>query len=155
MPELAQDNGRRSGGALVVSAYKRQLLENYLRALALDYRSCYALIMTDWRIITGDCIETMASMTPGTVRLMPPDPPYNQGVEYGPHCGDALSPEQYRDWSRAWLSVAAPLLTPDGSLWLLVSWEWVYDLKPIAESAGLHLRQTIVWSEGFGPNCTR
>jgi hypothetical protein len=50
--------------------------------------------MTDWRIITGDCIETMASMTPGTARLMPPDPPYNQGVKYGPHCDHALSPEQ-------------------------------------------------------------
>jgi site-specific DNA-methyltransferase (adenine-specific) len=47
------------------------------------------------------------------------------------------------------------LLTPDGSLWLLVNHEWAWKLVPCALKAGLHLRQWITWYETFGVNCTR
>lgn len=47
------------------------------------------------------------------------------------------------------------MLSPDGSLWLLVSLEWAWQIIPIALRAGLHLRQHITWYETFGVNCTR
>lgn len=109
----------------------------------------------DWRIITGDCLEVIPTLEAGSVRLVFADPPYNQGVDYGPHHDDEMAPEAYLVWCEAWLKAAVRLLTPDGSLWLLVSHEWAWQLVPIAMSAGLHVRQFLTWYETFGVNCTR
>jgi site-specific DNA-methyltransferase (adenine-specific) len=111
--------------------------------------------MSDWRIIDGDCVEVMAGLEPQSVRLVFADPPYKIGVNYGPHFNDAMSERDYLVWCETWLKAAVRLLTPDGSFWLLINWEQVYKLEPIVESLGLHLRQTIIWYERFGENCTR
>jgi site-specific DNA-methyltransferase (adenine-specific) len=108
-----------------------------------------------WQMITGDCLEVMPALEAGSVRLVFADPPYNQGVDYGAHHDDEMSPEAYLAWCQSWLKAAVRLLTPDGSLWLLVSHEWAWQLIPIAMRAGLHLRQWITWYETFGVNCTR
>jgi site-specific DNA-methyltransferase (adenine-specific) len=109
----------------------------------------------DWRIITGDCLDVMGKLEPKSVRLAFADPPYNQGVDYGPHHDDAMPAAAYLAWCESWLKAAARLLTPDGSLWLLVSHEWAWQLVPIAMRAGLHVRQWLTWYETFGVNCTR
>ena len=111
--------------------------------------------MADWRIIWGECVAVMGEMEAGLARLVFADPPYNIGVDYGDHHDDRMEPADYLDWCERWIRAAARLLTPDGSLWVLVNWEWVWDIKPLAERAGLHLRQPIVWRETFGVNCTR
>jgi DNA modification methylase len=108
-----------------------------------------------WRILTGNCLEVIPILEPGTVRLVFADPPYNQGVDYGPHHDDGISPEAYLAWCEAWLQASAGVLTADGSLWLLISHEWAWRLVPIALRAGLHLRQWVTWYETFGVNCTR
>lgn len=56
------------------------------------------------------------------------DPPYNEDLDYGEHCNNSLSPEEYLARSRAWMTAAARCLTCDGSLWLVISWEWAHDL---------------------------
>ena len=97
----------------------------------------------------------MPTLETGSVRLVFADPPYNQGVDYGPHHDDEMTPEDYLAWCESWLKAAVRLLTPDGSLWLLVSYEWAWQFVPIAMRAGLQLRQWITWYETFGVNCTR
>jgi site-specific DNA-methyltransferase (adenine-specific) len=79
--------------------------------------------MADWRIITGDCIAEMDGLAPGSARLVFADPPYNIGVDYGAHHNDRMAPEAYLAWCRRWLDAAARVLTPDGSLCLLINWE--------------------------------
>lgn len=114
--------------------------------------------MTDpppWSIVAGDCIEAMAGMSPGSVRLAFADPPYNIGVDYGEGIDDRRSPADYLEWCRRWIEAAARLLTPDGSMWLLVNHEWSARLRIAMEDAGFHHRQTITWYETFGANCTR
>ena len=108
-----------------------------------------------WKIIPGDCLEVMATLRAGSVRLIFADPPYNQGVDYGPHHDDEMTPAAYLAWCQSWFNAAVRLLTPDGSLWLLVSHEWAWQLVPIAKGAGLDLRQWVTWYETFGVNCTR
>jgi site-specific DNA-methyltransferase (adenine-specific) len=45
------------------------------------------------------------------------------------------------------------LLADDGSLWLLISNEWAWDLTfEAVENIGFHLRQPITWYESFGVN---
>jgi len=108
-----------------------------------------------WRIITGDCLEVMPGLEAGSIRLVFADPPYNQGVDYGEEFFDAVSPESYLAWCQVWIQDATRLLAPDGSFWLLISHEWAWQLIPMAVRAGLSLRQTLIWYEKFGANCTR
>lgn len=107
-----------------------------------------------WSIVTGDCIDTMGQMVPGSARLLFADPPYNIGIDYGGGLDDHRTPAAYLAWSRRWIEAAARLLAPDGSMWLLVNHEWSARLRIAMEDAGLHHRQTITWYETFGVNCT-
>jgi len=107
-----------------------------------------------WQMITGDCLEVMATLEAGSVRLVFADPPYNQGMDYGPHHNDAMPPEVYLACCADRLEAAVRLLTPDGSLWLVISHEWDWQLIPLAIKAGFNFRQRITWYESFGVNCT-
>jgi DNA modification methylase len=107
-----------------------------------------------WTIIAGDCFEAMGRMEAGSARLVFADPPYDIGVAYGDGFDDRRSPADYLEWSRRWIEDATRLLTPDGSMWLLVNHEWSARLRIAMEDVGLHHRQTIVWYETFGVNCT-
>jgi site-specific DNA-methyltransferase (adenine-specific) len=107
---------------------------------------------TAWEVRQGDCLKRMDAMEAGLARLMVPDPPYNQGVDYGDGFDDQRHPEDYLAWSRQWLAAATRVLAPDGSLWLLCNHLWSAQLRIAAEAAGLHWHHTITWYESFGEN---
>lgn len=50
--------------------------------------------MTDWQVITGDCLEVMRGMDAGSVDAVITDPPY--GIGYKNRRGD-IRPRQYAD----------------------------------------------------------
>jgi site-specific DNA-methyltransferase (adenine-specific) len=107
-----------------------------------------------WEVTTGNCLDVMAQLERGSVNLVFADPPYNQGINYGEHHNDRMSPPEYRAWCLNWMRAAARLLTPDGSMFLLNRWEWADQSARLLKVAGLHVRQWIVWYETFGANCT-
>jgi site-specific DNA-methyltransferase (adenine-specific) len=76
-------------------------------------------------------------------------------VDYGDHHNDRMKPAEYLAWSERWIRAAVRLLSPDGSLWLLINHEWSAGLRLATEAVGLHHRETITWYETFGVNCTR
>jgi hypothetical protein len=78
----------------------------------------------------------MNRMEPASARLVFADPPYNIGKDYGGGFNDRRSPAEYLAWSRRWIGAAAGLLTPDGSLWLVVNREWSARLQLAMEDAG-------------------
>jgi hypothetical protein len=82
----------------------------------------------------------MAGLAPGSARLVFADPPYRQGISYGPHFNDNTPEPEYLAWSQEWIHRAARLLTADGLLWLLVNHELACQLVPIALGAGLAAR---------------
>src|SRR5947209_7733959 len=98
--------------------------------------------MVDIRIITGDCVAVLSSLTPGSVRLIIADPPYGIGLNYGGHYDDNPSDRVYRPWTREWLQACARPLTPDGSLWVIVSAArgWQVCAEAV-DGAGLRLYQ--------------
>jgi site-specific DNA-methyltransferase (adenine-specific) len=96
----------------------------------------------------------MGQLEPGSARLIFADPPYNIGVEYDRH-DDRMSEAAYLAWCESWINSAVNLLSPDGSMWVLINHESSHHIRLILEAAGLHHRQTITWYETFGVNCTR
>lgn len=107
-----------------------------------------------WELRTGDCIAGMARIEPGTVRLIFADPPYNIGVDYGPHHDDRMDPNAYLGWSVKWVVAAKRLLSPDGSMWVLINDEWADEFGCLLRYVGLHRRAWIKWYESFGVNNT-
>lgn len=136
----------------------KQRTERTERRLAdLEARAAVGSDSELWRIVEGDCVTVLRDFHRASqrARLIVADPPYNQGMKYGKHFDDAVSAEVYLDRSRAWMTAAADCLTDDGSLWVIINWEWQPHLALLGQDIGLHLRQTIVWYETFGANATR
>lgn len=87
-------------------------------------------------------------------RLIFADPPYNQGIDYGAGTkADKMPVNEYRRWVKTWVNRAADILTPDGSLWVLMPHEHQAIAFLAMESAGLNWRNTITWVESFGTYC--
>jgi site-specific DNA-methyltransferase (adenine-specific) len=108
----------------------------------------------DWSVLTGDCLEILPTLKPGSARLAFADPPFNIGVDYGQgEKADRRPPGDYLAWCRLWMTAAANLLTPDGSLWVLIDPRWAGRFQCLLEDLGLHYRETIIWVETFGVYC--
>jgi site-specific DNA-methyltransferase (adenine-specific) len=107
-------------------------------------------------ITTGDCIEHMAALPPGTASLVIADPPYNIGIDYGGGSrADRLPDAMYREWTRRWIEAAARTLARDGAMWVICGHEYADYHQGAMRDAGLHWRSTVIWRETFGVNCRR
>jgi site-specific DNA-methyltransferase (adenine-specific) len=109
-----------------------------------------------WEIRCRDCMAELDKIEPGSVPLIVADPPYNIGVDYGdgPEA-DRLRDEEYLDRCLSWLSRCKKLLTPTGSLWVLIGDEYAGDHSVILKRhLGLTIRAWIKWYETFGVNCS-
>ena len=109
-----------------------------------------------WQILHGDCLEVLPTLEPGTARLIFADPPYNQGMDYGEgRDADCLDDGEYFEWCQDWIRACVPVLTDDGSMWVMAPHKWqAYIFLALADT-GLHHRDTITWYEAFGVYCAR
>jgi len=74
------------------------------------------------KIINGDCIEVMKTMPENTVDLIVTSPPYGVGIEYDTH-NDDVDFEEYKIFSKEWLTEAYRVLKDDGRIALNIPYE--------------------------------
>lgn len=123
----------------------------------------------DW-ICYDDCIAGMREMrehAAGSVQLCIADPPFGidfHGREhiYNRDPGNVIggysevSSDDYLDFTRAWLSVASPLLASTGSMYLFSGWSNLRQvLVAVDEVTDLHLVNHIIWRKNFNPFTSR
>lgn len=77
----------------------------------------------------GDALAWLARLPEASVDLVFADPPYNAGRE---RWDSFASDDAYRDWSARWLTEAARILKPTGSLYVCGFSEVLADLKVLA-----------------------
>jgi site-specific DNA-methyltransferase (adenine-specific) len=104
-------------------------------------------------IINGDCVEVMGRIEPGTASLVFADPPYNIGVKYDEH-NDSMTSSDYLSWCSEWIRASVKILSPTGSMWVLINDEHAAQMATIMRASGLHPRSWVIWYETFGVNCT-
>lgn len=150
-PELHE---KVKAGTITLPQAKREVQRAEKRTVLEEKAKAAPEAADDWRIITGDCVETLATLDAGCARLIFADPPYNIGVEYGDHHDDSQADGDFLDWSREWIKLASQLLTPDGSLWVLINDEYADHFGLMLRDVGLHRRAWIKWYESFGVNCS-
>jgi len=74
------------------------------------------------KIITGDCIEEMAKLPEGCIDLIVTSPPYGVSIKYDVH-DDDVEFEEYKVFSKNWLSEAYRVLKDDGRIALNIPYE--------------------------------
>ena len=107
-------------------------------------------------IVLGDCIEQMRAWPAGSVDLVFADPPYNIGFKYDQY-EDRLDCDKYIAWTEDWISAAADLLKPTGSMYILIGDEYAAEtrlhLKRLQKQGKLLFRNWIIWHYTFGQRC--
>ena len=106
------------------------------------------------RILTGDCLDHLARLQPGSVDLAFADPPFNIGYDYDVY-DDKRSKAAYLEWTTRWLAAVKRVLAPDGSFYVAIGDEYAAELKVRLDAAGLTMRNWIVWHYTFGVHCTK
>ena len=108
-------------------------------------------------IVPGDCLELMRAWPEDSVDLVFADPPYNIGFEYDGHYVDRRPDDEYIAWTADWITAAARLLKPSGSLYVLIGDEYAAEvrlhLKALQKDRQLLFRNWIVWHYTFGQRC--
>jgi site-specific DNA-methyltransferase (adenine-specific) len=74
------------------------------------------------KIINGDCIEEMSKFPEGCIDLIVTSCPYGVGIEYDVH-EDDVEFEEYKVFSKNWLSEAYKVLKDDGRIALNIPYE--------------------------------
>jgi site-specific DNA-methyltransferase (adenine-specific) len=104
-----------------------------------------------FEILVGECQSVLPTQPLGKFRLIFADPPQNAAVDYGDgSSADELSESEYLARVKSWLEACVPLLTEDGSLWLLTRDNFVHDVRNLLIQVGLHPRSWIKIYEPSG-----
>jgi len=100
------------------------------------------------RFYLADCVALLEQLPAESVDVVVTSPPYNLGVRYNTY-EDALPQTEYLRWTDAWVTAAARVLRPDGSLFLNVgtrpSDPWTALDVAQAVRARLRLQNIIHW----------
>lgn len=88
------------------------------------------------------------------VDLIVTDPPYNINYTYAGY-NDNKTPAEYADWTLDWTRKAVDILSPTGSLAVVIGDNFAAELKLILDRAGMTMRNWIVWSYTFGQHCLK
>jgi len=78
--------------------------------------------METGRIINGDCIKIMKTLSEGCIDLVVTSPPYNCGIKYDTHIDD-LPMNEYWSWTREWLTETYRLIKDDGRVSINIPYE--------------------------------
>jgi site-specific DNA-methyltransferase (adenine-specific) len=78
--------------------------------------------METGKIINGDCIEIMKTLSEGCIDLVVTSPPYNCGIKYDTHIDD-LPMNEYWSWTREWLTETYRLIKDDGRVSINIPYE--------------------------------
>ena len=78
--------------------------------------------METGKIINGDCIKVMKTLSDGCIDLVVTSPPYNCGIKYDTHIDD-LPMNEYWSWTREWLTETYRLIKDDGRVSINIPYE--------------------------------
>ena len=101
------------------------------------------------RTICGDIFQTAPLLPRQFADLIIADPPYNLTKSFNGKVFNRKSFSEYEEYTRTWLSAVAPLLKPDGSIYVCCDWESSLIIgRVLAEF--FYVRNRITWEREKG-----
>lgn len=117
-----------------------------------------------FRLLQGDCIETMRRLPANYVDLIFADPPYFLSTEDGSTCksgkrvavdkGEWDRPKDLRSmhaWNGAWLSAAKRVLRPHGTIWVCGTMHNIHSATLAMQQLSMHLINEVIWEKPNPP----
>ena len=105
--------------------------------------------MASYVIDQGIFPDDYWTLAPATCDPIVTDPPYNIGYGYD-ESADNKSPGEYAAWTRQWIAKCVDLLTPNGSVAVVIGDNYAAEMKLLLDQAGLTMRNWIIWQYTFG-----
>ena len=97
-------------------------------------------------LIKGDSLKLLTYLPKNSINLVITDPPYNRNLNYGDTYNDNKKWPEYYEWYRSWLKLIPPILSENGSFYLINYPEINARVLPyIEDELHLKLRNWIVW----------
>ncbi|HUW86650.1 MAG TPA: site-specific DNA-methyltransferase [Methanoregula sp.] len=112
-------------------------------------------------IYQGNALELMPGIPDGVIDLIITDPPFAidfkaQRENYNRTGANVLEgyrdiPEaHYQEFTHRWMTEAARVLTPDGSMYVFSGWNRLHDILEGLDKAGLTTINHLIWKYQFG-----
>jgi site-specific DNA-methyltransferase (adenine-specific) len=127
------------------------------RTLDVRHRS------TAYRLVLGDCLQTLAALPEASVDLVFADPPYflstggttcSAGKRVAVHKGGwdaSRGVDRDHAFNLAWLRACQRVLKPSGTIWVSGTQHVIFSIGFAMQTLGFHLLNTITW---FKPNAS-
>jgi DNA methylase len=109
-----------------------------------------ALTTARGALFNEDCLSFLKRVSDESVDTVFADPPFNLGKVYGPKVDDAMTEDEYVEWSRSWIDECIRALKPGGSFFLynLPRWNVLFGAHLMAKD--LMFRHWIAINIKFG-----
>lgn len=104
------------------------------------------------QVICGEAIDLLKQQPASSVDLIIADPPYNLGKDYGNN-SDSKEFDEYINFTKSWLTEAARVLKPTGTIYVFMGVRFISYLYTIMErELNLIFSNWIVWhyTQGLG-----
>jgi site-specific DNA-methyltransferase (adenine-specific) len=110
------------------------------------------------QVLTGDCLDILATLPAESVDLVFADPPYNLQLRKALYRPDQSRVDgvddawdhfddfkEYDQFTRAWLQGCRRALKPRGTLWVIGTYHNIYRVGSILQDLGFWLLNDIIW----------
>jgi len=117
----------------------------------------------DFRLIKGDCLQSLAALPAASVDLIFADPPYflsnggttcSAGKRVAVHKGGwdaSQGVERDHAFNLEWLTACQRVLKPSGTIWVSGTQHVIFSIGHAMQQLGFHLLNTVTW---FKPNAS-
>ena len=101
------------------------------------------------KTILGDTFKVCPLLPEKFADLIVADPPYNLTKRFGSRTFSKKHTDEYEDYTRQWLSIVAPLLKDDGTIYVCCDWESSLIIGRVL-SEFFNVRNRITWQREKG-----
>jgi len=101
------------------------------------------------KIVCGDAIKILSSMSGVQFDLLFADPPYNLTKKFGKEKFNSRSSDDYETWLDSWLMLCVPLLKPTASIYICGDWRSSSAIQRVG-SKYFKLQNRITWEREKG-----
>lgn len=101
------------------------------------------------KTILGDTFSVCPLLPKESIDLVIADPPYNLAKTFGENKFSKMRANEYEVYTRSWLSLTAPLLKPNGSIYVCCDWKSSLTIGSVL-SEFFTVRNRITWQREKG-----
>ena len=107
-------------------------------------------MLASWRLLTGDCLDVLATREPDSVDACVTDPPYSLSF-MGRSWDTFRSSHEFEAWTQQWAEAVLRVLKPGAHAVVCASPRMGHRVTCGLEDAGFKIRDSLLWlySQGF------